>query len=488
MTRRIHYLPILALLSFALNGRLAWSQETTEPQRKDSIRTVQLLVDPKPEPEFALAYRLETPYMEQRPGNGALLYETALSLMTQVKGKRPDIDEAKLEEWRNTPLDTLPKQDVREAIAAFELSIHYLDLAGRCEHCTWEYPVRDEGLRCAPHTWGGFRMLMPILSLKARLEMTDGNMDAAIGTLRTGLSMARGIGNGPFVVQNLIGTSMARRTFRELEGLMQAPAAPNLYWALTALPHPLLDMRRSFQMEMEAVYADLPELRRLTREILSDDEVMRVWKKAAGTALAEQGTLDAAVVRVQLVTAAMKAYPKARQYLIDKGKTVEQVELLPKLYTVLVYQYDRNRRLCDATLKWCDVPYWQAADKLNECEKRASEEMGRGFADMDVITAAFSINTPWIRGIYLRNAYMERDLAMLRCVEAIRMYAAGHDGKVPQALSDIAEVPIPADPVYGRAFSYRAADGKAVLESPAPPGESAKDGLRYEITIRKTTK
>ena len=138
-------------------------------------------------------------------------------------------------------------------------------------------------------------------------------------------------------------------------------------------------------------------------------------------------------------------------------------------------------------LKWCDVLYWQAADKLKECEE-ASRATGGDMADMDVISAAFSINTPWIRGIYLRNAYLERDLAMLQCVEAIRMYAAGHDGKLPQALNDVTDVPIPADPVYGRAFSYQVADGRAVLESPAPAGEAAKDGLRYEITIRKTTK
>ena len=139
-------------------------------------------------------------------------------------------------------------------------------------------------------------------------------------------------------------------------------------------------------------------------------------------------------------------------------------------------------------LKWCDVPYWQAADKLKECEELASKRMGGGMGDTDVITAAFSINTPWIRGIYLRNAYLERDLAMLRCVEAVRMYAAGHDGKLPQALSNITEVPISADPVYGRAFSYQVAGGKAVLESSAPPGEPVRDGLRYEITIRQATK
>jgi hypothetical protein len=486
MARRIHYLPIFALLLFALNERPAWSQNTTEARKTESIRTVQLLVDPAPEPPCALAYRLETPYMEQRPGNGALLYDTAVALMTQVQSKHPEIDEGKLDEWLDSPVDKLPQREVRDAISAFGESIHYLDLAGRSERCTWEYPVREEGLRCSMPPTGAFRLLMPMLALKARLEMADGDVDAAIGTLRIGMSAARNIGSGPFVVQNLVGTSLARRTLRELERVIQAPAAPNLYWALTALPQPLLDMRRSFQMEMNAVYAQLPELRRLNNEVLSDDDVIRIWKKAAATEVPKPDNLEATVINTYLVAGAMKTYPKARQYLLARGKTAEEVESLPKLYVVLRYQYDRNRRAGDAMLKWCDVPYWQAADKLKACEE-ASRETGGDRGDMDVITMAFSINAPWIRGIYLRNAYMDRDRAMLRCVEAIRMYAAGHDGRLPQALSDIKEVPTPADPVYGRAFSYQLTGGNAVLESPAPQGEAVRDGLRYEIAIRQAT-
>jgi hypothetical protein len=486
MTRRIHYLS--ALLLFILIGKPGWSQNTSEPPKKPSIRTVQLLVDPKPEPDCSLAYRLETPYMEQRPGNGALLYNTALALTTEVKGKHPEIDEARLEEWLKSPPDKPPRQEVREAIAAFEQAIHSLDLAGRCEQCLWECPTRDEGLRCAMPPTGGFRTLMSILMLKARLEMADGDVDAAMGTLRTALSMARGIGNGPFVIQNLIGISVASRVLREIEELVQIPATPNLYWALTALPHPLFDMRRSLQMEMDSPYAELPELRQLRHKVLSDEEVVRIWTKAADIPASEQSNLEAAFAKGWLVTAAVKAYPKARQYLLERGKTPEEVQSLPKLYVVLLYQHDQTRRRCDALLKWVDVPYWQAMEGLKEAEKGTWEAMGGSRADMDTITGVFAYSIPNIRTICLFNVRVERDLAMLRCVEAIRMYAAGHDGKLPQALSDITEAPIPADPVYGRAFNYQVAGTKAVLESPAPPGEDAKNGLRYEITIRQATK
>jgi hypothetical protein len=76
---------------------------------------------------------------------------------------------------------------------------------------------------------------------------------------------------------------------------------------------------------------------------------------------------------------------------------------------------------------------------------------------------------------------LDRDLALLQCIEAIRSYAASHGGQLPQALADIKEVPIPNDPLTGTAFRYAQTGTTAVLESPAPAGGNEKDALRYEI-------
>ena len=39
-------------------------------------------------------------------------------------------------------------------------------------------------------------------------------------------------------------------------------------------------------------------------------------------------------------------------------------------------------------------------------------------------------------------------------VEALRMYAAAHDGTLPDKLDDVSEVPVPADPGTGLPFEY----------------------------------
>lgn len=96
----------------------------------------------------------------------------------------------------------------------------------------------------------------------------------------------------------------------------------------------------------------------------------------------------------------------------------------------------------------------------------------------------FLIFLPAIQRICFLDARLARDIAMLRCIEAIRMYAADHGGKLPRSLAEITAVPLPTDPLNGGAFHYELAGGKAILESAIPPDGGPKDGLRYEITLR----
>jgi hypothetical protein len=66
-------------------------------------------------------------------------------------------------------------------------------------------------------------------------------------------------------------------------------------------------------------------------------------------------------------------------------------------------------------------------------------------------------------------------------VEALRLYAAAHEGRLPATLDQITEVPVPLDPVSGRAFDYRLNGDTAVLTS-AEKGIVNPD-TQFEITI-----
>ena len=81
---------------------------------------------------------------------------------------------------------------------------------------------------------------------------------------------------------------------------------------------------------------------------------------------------------------------------------------------------------------------------------------------------------------------LDRRVAALRVVEAIRLYAASHDGKLPEGLNQVTEVPVPEDPATGKAFEYRRDGAASVLTLP-DAGMTGRSTPPYRITIRKRT-
>lgn len=78
----------------------------------------------------------------------------------------------------------------------------------------------------------------------------------------------------------------------------------------------------------------------------------------------------------------------------------------------------------------------------------------------------------------------ERQLAALQCIEAIRSYAALHDGQLPATLAEVTENPVPQDPISGKVFHYTRTGATGVLESVVPPGGDEKRRIRYDVSIK----
>ncbi len=80
---------------------------------------------------------------------------------------------------------------------------------------------------------------------------------------------------------------------------------------------------------------------------------------------------------------------------------------------------------------------------------------------------------------------LSNNLNGLQCVEAIRHYAATHDGQLPENLSDINQIEVPKDVMSGKAFEYRRTSAGAVLKSVMPEGGGPKDMVHYVIVLKK---
>jgi hypothetical protein len=80
---------------------------------------------------------------------------------------------------------------------------------------------------------------------------------------------------------------------------------------------------------------------------------------------------------------------------------------------------------------------------------------------------------------------LDRHVAVLQCIEAIRHFAATHDGKLPDNLASITEMPLPEDPVTDKPFVYKIDKAGATLEGLIPKGGNEKDTIRYELKLNQ---
>jgi hypothetical protein len=80
---------------------------------------------------------------------------------------------------------------------------------------------------------------------------------------------------------------------------------------------------------------------------------------------------------------------------------------------------------------------------------------------------------------------LDRKIAALRVIEALRLHAAANDGRLPDKLTDITLVPVPDDPGTGKPFGYERDQDTATLTSQIPGEKPEVSGLRYRLTVRK---
>ncbi|MHC4644645.1 MAG: hypothetical protein ACYTBJ_04030 [Planctomycetota bacterium] len=83
---------------------------------------------------------------------------------------------------------------------------------------------------------------------------------------------------------------------------------------------------------------------------------------------------------------------------------------------------------------------------------------------------------------------LDRRLAALQCLEAMRLYAAGHDGKFPNELAEVTQVSVRLDPVSRKPFVYKRNGSKAVLEAYVSEEAETEQAAVYKLTLMEGTK
>jgi hypothetical protein len=452
------------VLQVAISSSL-FGAEPTSPEK--------LTLHPAAEPTPALKYRLLPSAVDRLPGNAAVEYGKVMAEEWTYFNKYVIGDE--LKKWREMPLEKLRAEDVPLPGS----SIYFLERGAKCRYCDWQLPIGELPFYTIllPEAQQS-RMYSRILAVKARRDIAKADFDGAIKTFQTNYALARNVAEGETMVNGLIGIAMCGFMYPQVLEFVQQPDAPNLYWALTALPDPLVDMNRALEVESQGLELSFPVVRDIETAQRTPEQWREVFHDFASEALKLMTTADRPVEpksRDELDAICEGMLPAAKRALIDGRMSAEKIEAMSVHQVALLYTRASYHRLFDAAAKYYSLPY---PDAIVGIEKTiADAELAD--AELREIVPLARQTLGAVRVTRMAIERNDRQFATLRVIEALRIYAAAHDGQLPKQLSDISEVPVPDDPVTGLPFEYRLEDGKARLSGPT----FREVALNYEITM-----
>jgi hypothetical protein len=430
-----------------------------------------------------LHYRLVPGPLDRTPGNAAPLWRLA----SEAFRRSPRKVTPKEEVWRSTetPLKDLPRKEVRDFLVFHAGALRLAREAACRERCDWEMPpltIQTIHEFVPLEMLQQCRELAVLLGIQYRLQLAEGRFEDAAETLQTGFALARDLCEADMMLQPLVGIAIGAIMFSHVEEWLQTPGSPNLYWALTVLPRPFLDVRRSFEHELNTLHRSFPRLRRLNREALTERQADDLLQEVFGCL--SRGVADAPgplrwLRDFNAGRMTKELYPAARQHLLDLGRPAGEVEALPKSQVVLMHYVNEHDRVRDEVIEAVALPPWQAVPRM--------EKLTKPFRGGKPGNPILVLLMPAIDKTYHARVRSARDLARLRAAEALRSYAAAHEGKPPAKWEDIADVPLPVDPVTGKGFEdfYHVEDGRGVLEVPPFPVNAPTLGRRYELVPRQ---
>jgi hypothetical protein len=435
----------------------------------------------------ALRYHFLPELVDQEPGNAVVLYMAAARELANVRGKDAQaIDEDnKVDRWLGLAVRELPKEEVRAYLAKYVVALTQYRLATLRERCEFDPPFRTEGFKTFLPYLHEVRPLARLAVLSGRLKIADGDYAGAVEDLGIPLAHARHLNGEAMLVQLLVAASVAQMSVGQVPEVVQQEYSPNLYWALSALPAPMLDVRRCMQFERAGAYFSIPQLKearagRLTAEqwsaALQTITAMRGLAGPSGVAAGAPGAAEQSAIAVL----AVKEYPIAKRWLLEERYGAAEVEAMPVPQALGLYHVGQFERWTQELDKGLCLPYWQGFPMLT----RAEEEV-RAAAKQNP-WSLLAIFTPTIHTAYATIAKVDRQVAIWRAVEAVRAYAAAHDGRPPATLEEITDTPAPLDPFTGKAFIYGVKDDVVTIEGPTlADAAPARTGIRVVMTLMK---
>jgi hypothetical protein len=452
------------LVAIAAEARPSRAQQTSAPPET----LIRLSVSPAPAPSPALRYLLLPELKELSPGNPVEGY-----FKCYLEQYRFAFDEARFADRRMLlaePLEELHGSDSREFTRRALIQV---DRAARLDNPDWQIllKMRADGYGTLLPDVQSMRALARALQARFFSEVAAGRLDDAIRTAKTMFAMARHLGEHPCLIAYLVGAAIAYHAIPPLEEMLEQPGCPNLYWALANLPDPLISIRTGVDGERmmgSTFFRELDSSAPMSAEQLKKfidplDRLIGDGKTAGIRDYLAARTKDAAKLAA------------ARKRLVESGLPDDRVKTFPSDQVILLDEAREFQVRFDEIAKITVFPALQFETLL--AKANATKKEPAWFADALL---------PIFSSARRAQARVQQRFALLRHVEALRMYAAEHGGAFPAKLADIS-VPLTDDPFTGKPFHYEVNARTAHLRGTPPEAEKNDPGFRvhYEISLKK---
>lgn len=478
--------PALALLFLGTAALAQPPKAAPAPNAPVTVDLRKLTVGPAPAPVPALTYELLPRLRDRVPGNAALIYARAHAL--RPSWPRDPAEGQKLQEkliaWEDTPVDKLPLGEVKKYLSGHAQSFRALDDAARCERCDWELAPRlsVNNIDMLLPEVQTYRELARFQKLRLRAALADGDIAGAVEIAQAVLRLGRDVGEGPTMLHALVGIAITTVALGTVEEIAQRPGGPNFYWALTTLPRPLIDPRASLEGEARLFDNLFPNAKALGRGPVSEERAKAVLADMVG-AFQMMGGAKAPIAVADIGPYVAKLQAGARNQLIGFGLDPVKLDQMPAAQVVALRTVVAYRVLNDDALKCAALPYPEARAEFAKLKARAKEVAKEA---EDPAVTAFALNVPATEKVLEAHMRLNRRVALMRAVEAVRLHAAANGGKPPSKLDEVKLVPVPLDPYTEQPFVYDVKGDTFGITGAPPAGEQpgTHNHIRFEVTLR----
>jgi hypothetical protein len=493
---------IRAPVLLALSALVFLETAGMAPAQEERPVVVPIVLRPAPAPIPSLKYRILPERSSLVQGNAAIFYHRAIEMVLEArrlsspaerKGQPAATDDHAAVEWISGPLASIPLDRAHRWLDQHTSALHEVELGARRRSCDWEFDTRPDGIDLRISEIQNMRSLARLVTLRVRVAIIEKKLDEALYWLQTGHAMARHVSQGPILVQSLVGISTCAILNRPLEDLIQAPGMPSLYWALANRPHPFIDIAPALEGERFLLEHEIPQLRELDgipwsveKARAFGDELQTKLLRLAGIGspgTSGSGPLGMNDWSMKLGVAALvaQAYPEARRALLAQGRPSTVIEAMPTVQVAALYTFQTYQEYRDDAFKWMGLPYYQTHRGTEAAWRGHSSELQRR-----PLLKLFAMFLPSVQSAYLSEVWIDRKLDAIQCIEAIRIHAATRHG-FPGRLEDIAEAPVPMDPMTGQPFGYRLEGDRAILTATYAPGAPRVPGyaIHYELKLAR---